>query len=205
MTRTPWNKNKSVGQKKGFTPRQLEMIREFLINQNKIMELALLNIGVDTMLRYSDVSKLKVEDVLDWKGNVKDEINLKQKKTNHSHLVSLSENSKWALKRWIKDSKKFEDDYLFSGNTKTGNQRREKLSRTTYTKYIKEWAQYLHLNPQDYASHSLRRTRAAFMYKQGVGLEIIRRLLGQKSIESTKAYLGIEQQEAFEVNKQFLI
>ncbi len=43
------------------------------------------------------------------------------------------------------------------------------------------------------------------MYKEGVGIEIIRRLLGQKSIESTKAYLGIEQQEAFEIGKQFLI
>jgi integrase len=205
MTKEPWNKNKSVGQKKAFTPRQLEMLREFLINKGKTMELALLNIGIDTMLRYSDVSKLKVEDVLDWKGNVKDEINLKQKKTKNSHLVLLSTPTKKSVKKWVTLSKKFEDDYLFSGKTKMGNQRREKLSRTTYTRFIKEWAEYLHLDPKDYASHSLRRTRAAFMYKEGVGIEIIRILLGQKSIESTRAYLGIEQEEAFDIGKKFII
>ncbi len=205
MTKTPWNKNKSVGQKKAFTPRQLEMIREFLTNKGKTMQLALLNIGIDTMLRYSDVSKLKVEDVMDWKGNIKDEINLKQKKTSNSHLVMLSSQTKKSVKKWINESKKFEDDYLFSGNTRLGKQRRDKLSRTTYTRFIKEWAEYLHLDPRDYASHTLRRTRAAFMYKEGVGIEIIRRLLGQKSIESTRAYLGIEQEEAFEIGRKFMI
>jgi hypothetical protein len=35
MTKEPWNKNKAVGQKKAFTPKQLEMIREFLANQGK--------------------------------------------------------------------------------------------------------------------------------------------------------------------------
>jgi integrase len=142
---------------------------------------------------------------MDWKGNIKDEINLKQKKTSNSHLVMLSQQTKESLKAWIKKSKKFEDDFLFSGNTKFGKQRKEKLSRTTYSRFIKEWAEYLHLDPRDYASHSLRRTRAAFMYKQGVGIEIIRRLLGQKSIESTRAYLGIEQEEAFEIGKKFMI
>ena len=33
---TPWNKNKSIGQKKPFTPRQIEMLKEFLGNAGKI-------------------------------------------------------------------------------------------------------------------------------------------------------------------------
>lgn len=205
MTKQSWNKGKSVGQKKGFTPRQIEMIREFLSNQNKTMELALFNLGIDTMLRYSDVSKLKVEDVLDWKGKIKDEINLKQKKTNQSHQVHLSDQTKKSLKKWLDESKKFEDDYIFTGTRKNGKLRREKLSHTTYSKLVKQWAKYLHLDPKDYSSHSLRRTRASFMYKQGVGLPIIMRLLGQRSIESTKEYLGIEQEEAFEIGRQYMI
>lgn len=205
MTKTSWNKGKSVGQKKGFTPRQIEMIREFLINQNKTMELALFNLGIDTMLRYSDVSKLKVEDVIDWKGNIKDEINLKQKKTSQSHLVLLSDQTKKSVKNWINEANKFEEDYLFTGKKRNGKPRRDKLSHTTYSKMVKEWAKYLHLDPKDYSTHSLRRTRASFMYKQGVGLPIIMRLLGQKSIESTKEYLGIEQEEAFEIGKMYMI
>jgi integrase len=203
MTKTPWNKNKAVGQKKAFTPKQLEMIREFLANQGKLMEITLLNLGVDTMLRYSDLSKLKVEDVLDWNDNVKSEINLKQKKTKHSHMVTLSDKTKRCLKEWIKQSKKSGEDYIFTARTRGEAYKKSKISRTTYTDYIKEWAKYLHLDPANYASHTLRRTKAAFLYDKGISIEVIRVLLGQKSIESTKEYLGIEREEAFEINRKY--
>lgn len=205
MTKIAWNKNKSVGQKKPFTPKQLEILREILHNKKKWMELSLLNVGIDTMLRYSDVSSLIVQDVLDCYGKIKDEINIKQQKTKNSHVVFLSEKSKNSLQKWLEISKKFENNFIFSGNTKKKEQRKEKLSRTSYAKIIKQWAEYLHLDPEEYSSHSLRRTGSTFMYKQGVSIEIIRRLLGQKSIESTRSYLGIENQEAFEIRKKFLI
>ena len=205
MNKIAWNKNKSVGQKKPFTPKQLEILREILLNKEKWMELTLLNGAINTILRYSDVTNLLVQDVVDWQGKIKDEINLKQQKTKSSHIVFLSAKSKKALEKWLKVSKKLENNFLFSGNTKIGEQRTEKLSRTSYAKIIKKWAEYLHLDPEDYSSHSLRRTGSTFMYKQGVSIEIIRRLLGQKSIESTRSYLGIENQEAFEIRKKFLI
>lgn len=206
MTKTPWNKNKSVGQKKGFTPRQIEMLREFLENKKAWMELALLNTGIDTMLRSSDLLKLKVEDVFDWKGNIKDEVNVKQKKTSNSHLVNLSEKAKQALKKWIKESNKYEDDYIFTMKYSRGKRLRSNpMDRVSYAKIIKKWCEFLHLDPRDYSTHSLRRTRAAIMYKNGINIETIRILLGQKSIASTQNYLGIDRADAMDINRKFMI
>jgi integrase len=206
MAKTPWNKNKSVGQKKGFTPRQIEILREFLENKEEWMELALLNTGIDTMLRASDLLKLRVEDVLDWKGNIKDEINIKQKKTSSSHIVALSDKSKQTLKKWIKESNKYEDDYIFTLKYSRWNKMRSKpMNRVSYANIVKKWCDFLHLDYRDYSTHSLRRTRAVLLYKKGINIETIRILLGQKNIASTQNYLGIDRADAMEINKQFLI
>jgi site-specific recombinase XerD len=43
------------------------------------------------------------------------------------------------------------------------------------------------------------------MWKNGTDLETIRILLGQSSIESTKNYLGVDREDALEVNSKFVI
>ena len=89
MTKTPWNAGKSVGQKKPFTPRQIEMLKEFLTNSCKIKELALFSLGIDSMLRCSDLLKLTVQDVSDFKGKIKSTIQLRQQKTGNSHIFRI--------------------------------------------------------------------------------------------------------------------
>ena len=112
----PWNKNKSVGQKKPFTPRQIEMLKEFLGNAGKVKELALFCLGIDSMLRCSDLLKLKVEDISDYKGKIKTTIQLKQKKTRQGHQVRIGKSAIKALEDMIRKEKKFEDDFLFTTN-----------------------------------------------------------------------------------------
>lgn len=201
----PWNKNKSVGQKKGLTPRQSEMLREILTNKEQWMELALFNVVIDTMLRSCDLLELKVGDVLDWKGNVKDEINVKQGKTKRPNVVYLYENSKKSVKKWIDYSKKYEDDYLFTATVRSGKIKRSKMSYGKHRLIIKEWAKYLHLDPRDFSTHSGRRTRAQLIYKETKNIEAVRISLGQTSIESTKSYLGVDRKDALEINSKFVI
>jgi len=52
------------------------------------------------------------------------------------------------------------------------------------------------LSPEFYSAHSLRRTKATFLYERGVTVEIIGRLLGHKSPASTIRYLGIDEAQA---------
>lgn len=203
MTKKPWNAGKSVGQKKPFTSRQVEMLREFLDNGGKIKELALFSFGIDSMLRASDLLKIKVEDILDFKGKVKTQINLKQQKTKQSHTVRISKTTAEAVERLIKSEKKYEDDWLFTA-IRFGKQKRVPLSYEKYVAIVKEWCKYLHLDPRDYSTHSIRRTRAAIVYKATGNIEAVRQLLGQKSVTSTSAYLNLSQQQALDLYDEFL-
>ena len=48
------------------------------------------------------------------------------------------------------------------------------------------------LRPEDYGTHSLRRTKASIIYKQTGNLRAVQILLGHTKIESTVRYLGVE-------------
>lgn len=196
----PWNKNKSIGQKKPFTPRQIEMLKEFLGNAGKIKELALFSFGIDSMLRASDLLKLRVEDVLDFKGKAKSAIQIKQKETDQSHQVRIGKSTAEAIENLIRKEKKFEDDNLFVADDArySSGRRKTPMSRVHYGELIKEWCRYLHLDPRDYSTHSVRRSRLAMVYKQTNNIELCRQLAGHKSVASTSVYLGLAQNEALD-------
>lgn len=206
MTKQAWNKNKSVGQKKPFTPRQVEMLREFLGNAGKTKELALFCFGIDSMLRASDLLKIKVDEVLDFKGKAKQAIQVKQKKTGTSHQVRIGKTARKAVEDLVRLERKFESDYLFVADDARypNGRRRTQMSQGYYTDLIKEWCSYLHLDPRDYSTHSIRRTRASIVYKQTNNIEACRQLLGHKSVSSTSAYLNLGQNEAFDIYEEFL-
>ena len=99
-----------------------------------------------------------------------------------------------------KKEKKFEDDYLFTTERYPG----KAMGRVYYANLIKEWCNYLHLDPRNYSTHSIRRTRASIVYKQTGNIEAVRQLLGQKSVTSTSAYLGLSMSQALDIYEDFL-
>jgi integrase len=50
--------------------------------------------------------------------------------------------------------------------------------------------------PEDYGTHSLRRTKASIIYKQTGNLRAVQILLGHTKIESTVRYLGVDVEDA---------
>ena len=66
-----------------------------LVEGNELHEL-MLNLGVDLMLRCSDLLNLKVSDVLNQSGTVKKEVRVKMKKTGKTTLnLPLSKLYRW--------------------------------------------------------------------------------------------------------------
>ncbi len=58
------------------------------------------------------------------------------------------------------------------------------------------------LDSSAYGTHSLRRTKAALIYKRTKNLRAVQLLLGHTKLESTVRYLGIEVEDALEVAEQ---
>ena len=55
------------------------------------------------------------------------------------------------------------------------------------------------LKSQDHGTHSLRRTKAAMIYKPTGNLRAVQILLGHTKIESTVQYLGVDIEDALEL------
>lgn len=66
------------------------------------------------------------------------------------------------------------------------------ISAKGYSKILKDTA--LDIDIDHITGHSLRKTYATRLYKEKNDLEFVRRALGHKSIETTKVYLGLENE-----------
>jgi|SRR6185312_14595225 hypothetical protein len=61
--RVPWNKGKLTGAKPPLRPKHVWSIRSKLQIENRVRDLAMFNLAIDSKLRGCDVGSLKVEDV----------------------------------------------------------------------------------------------------------------------------------------------
>ena len=52
------------------------------------------------------------------------------------------------------------------------------------------------LRPEEYGTHSLRRTKASLIYKATGNLRAVQLLLGHNKIENTVRYLGVDVDDA---------
>jgi len=76
------------------------------------------------------------------------------------------------------------------------------ISTGQYRVLVKKWVGYARLDPAVYSSHSLRRTKAAYIYEQTRNVEAVRELLGQSTISATSAYLNVGKHRALEIAKR---
>jgi hypothetical protein len=59
------------------------------------------------------------------------------------------------------------------------------------------------LNPAAYGTHTMRRTKAALIYRRTKNLRVVQlRLLRHSKLESTVRYLGIDVDDALEIAEQ---
>lgn len=197
----PWNKGKCVGQKKPLTPDQVQQIKTRLEVSVNTRDLVLFATAFDTMLRAVDLLSLTVDDVRTIDGEIRETFSIRQQKTGKGNLVSLTPYTRKALKAWIAESEKGGGDYLFTAIWKG---RVTPLSTDQYRNLIKGWVRSIGLDPRDYSSHSLRRTKASWVYKESRhDIKAVQHLLGHKSIASTASYLGVEREEALGMAKKF--
>jgi len=195
-----WNKDKDVGQKRPFTPEQVDQITRYLEETKQFRNLCLFCLGIDTMLRSVDLLKLKVSDVMEDNFHIKYIFVAKQKKNKKPVKTAISPYTASAVCCYVSSDKLKLDDFLFTAKR---NPKSKPFSTSYLRRLVKQWAKLIGLNSDEYSGHSLRRTKPAFMYSLGVQPPPLRILLGQKSLESTQFYLGIDQQDALNLAKQY--
>jgi integrase len=192
--------NKLRGQMAPFDREALDLIRASLRAKRQWRDLALLNVGIDTMLRGCDLLRLKFDDLMDHEGKVVGETTLRQKKTGGTVQVNLMERTRESILTLFAHEGKFRDDYLFTSRSRPHG---KQLSEVALRLIVKDWARLAGLDPSKYAGHSLRRTKAAFIYKETGDVATVRELLGHSTLAHTQKYLGVNARTAGAVARKF--
>jgi integrase len=79
---------------------------------------------------------------------------------------------------------------------------RPHISTRQYARLVHRWVESIGLEPTSYGTHSMRRTKAAQIYRKTGNLRAVQLLLGHTKLESTVRYLGIEVDDALNIAEQ---
>jgi len=193
----PWNKGRLTGQKRPLKPKDVWAIRVRLQLQHRRRDLALFNLAIDSKLRGCDLMRLQVNDVCVG-GQVRDRTTVIQKKTDRPVQFEITEQTRASIRDWLPSVPARQGQYLFPSRL----QAQPHLSTRQYARIVHAWVASVGLDSTAYGTHSMRRTKAAQIYKKTGNLRAVQLLLGHTKLESTVRYLGIEVEDALSISEQ---
>ena len=148
-------------------------------------------------LRGCDVVALRVEDIAP-NGYTNDRATIRQRKTGQSVKFELTEQTRQTVDDYLTAVGKKAGDFLFAGRRSP----KRSITARQYARLVSEWVTRIGLDPHNYGTHSLRRTKATLIYRRTGNLRAAQLLLGHTKIESTARYLGIEVDDALTIAEQ---
>jgi site-specific recombinase XerC len=164
---------------------------------HRCRDLALFNLAVDSKLRACELMNLRVRDLCHSHSMASRALIL-QHKTSRSVQLEITESARSAVAAWIAHSKRRPEDFLFPSRIHASTH----LSTRQYAQLVDSWVLQLGLDPANYRTHTLRRTKATLIYRRTKNLRAVQLLLGNTKLESTVRYLGIEVDDALEIAEQ---
>lgn len=193
----PWNKGKLIGQKPPLKPKHVWAIRTHLQLEGQVRELAMFNLAIDSKLRACDLMNLRIEDLAPY-GSTRNRATIRQQKTGRTVQFEMTKPTRQAIDKWIRDSGKGSQDFLFS----TGRENGRPMSTRQYARLLSTWLSAIGLDPSMFGTHSLRRTKASLIYRRTGNIRAVQLLLGHTKLESTVRYLGVEVDDALAIAEQ---
>ena len=193
----PWNKGKLVGQKPPLKLKDIWAIRIHLQRDQRIRDLALFNLAVDSKLRGCDLVNLRVRDVV-HSNQVVPRAMVVQRKTQRPVQFELTDPTRSAVTAWIAKAELKSEQYLFPSRAHDSPH----VSTRQYARIVHRWVASIGLDPSAYGTHTMRRTKATLIYRRTKNLRAVQLLLGHTKLESTVRYLGIEVDDALEISEQ---
>jgi integrase len=187
---------KLTGQKPALKMKEVWAIRARLELRRDLRELALFNMAIDSKLRGCDLVRLRVGDVAAG-GEVKNRAIIVQKKTGTPVQFEITEQTRRSVGELIRRDQVGAADHLFRSRLSMSDH----LSTRQYARIVQAWVRSIGLNPATYGTHSLRRTKAALIYRKTGNLRAVQLLLGHSKLESTVRYLGVEVDDALAISE----
>ena len=117
--------------------------------------------------------KVRIGDVISG-GRVRDRAIIIQQKTKRPVQFELMDTARKTMRAWLERRGGTLNDFVFPSR----NDYMAHMSTRQYARLVHEWVVGIGLPPQDYGTHSLRRTKASIIYKATGNLRAVQILLG---------------------------
>jgi integrase len=198
-----------IGQKKPLEPKHVWSIPARLEIARSWRDLVISNLAIDSKLRASDLVKLRLDDICSG-AKVWQRATIVQKKTGRPVQFEIMEQSRSSVEAWLPTLRATGSRYLFpsrlhaSPHISTRQYARlvHHWVETQYARLVHHWVESIGLESASYGTHSMRRTKAAQIYRKTNNLRAVQILLGHTKLESTVRYLGIDVDDALNIAEQ---
>ncbi len=181
----PWNKGAFVGPKPPLKPKQVWSIRLNLQREERIRDLAMFDLAVDSKLRGCDLVQLRIGQLV-INAAARHRATIIQQKTQKPVQFELTDQTRESLIAWLTQRGGGLQDYVFPSRTDGADH----ISTRQYARLVGYWIESIGLGRSAYGTHSLRRTKVALIYKRTGNLRAVQILLGHTKLESTVRYLA---------------
>lgn len=141
-------------------------IRFYLDEHRRLRDRALFDLAIDSKLRGSDLVKIRMGDLMSA-GSFRDRATVIQQKTGRPVQFEIMSKARKSLAAWLDRRRGMIHDFVFpSRKDYLGH-----LSTRQYARLVDEWVSTVGLDKREYGTHSMRRTKAALIYKTTGNLE----------------------------------
>ena len=193
--RPAWNAGRQVGAKRALKVKQIWSIRFFLDREGRMRDRALFDLAIHSKLRGCGLVKIKIGTLVAGP-TIRSRSMVIQQKTGRPVQFEITSDTRASLLAWLERRGGTIGDFAFPSRVNADRH----LSTRQYARLVDEWVTAIGLTPQEYGTHSLRRTKAS-IYKATGNLRAIQILLGRSKIENTVRYLGVDVDDALSLSE----
>lgn len=155
----------------------------------KKRDFAIVLIFLTTGLRLSELASMNINSIRDMQFSVVG-------KGNKERTVYMTEACDYAIKQYMSIRPKVKDeDALFLST------RKSRMSNRAIQHMIDKYLNEAGFDIKKYSTHKLRHTAATLMYKEGVDIRTLQKILGHTSVATTQIYTHVEDEDVREAIK----
>lgn len=182
---------------------QIDSLKKYFLNKGEIRNYVLITLGINTALRISDLLELKWKNVWNDKETCyKEYLIIREGKTQKEQMIYLNRACIESLQllREKNEISENSEQYLFQ-------------SRVGYNKHISRNRAYALITEAwralgyegNISCHSLRKTFGYHAWKNGISPVVIMDIYNHSSMEITKRYLAVEQDDKDQVYRKMIL
>jgi integrase len=177
--------------------KKIDAMKSIMKGESNYRDLLLFVLGINTGLRISDILALKWSSFINGGGRLLksgDQLNVVEIKTKKIKNFMINKSVAEALKLYYDSLGSLNpDDPVFSSR-KTADGTLQSITRIAAWQMLNRYANMVGLD-DGIGTHTLRKTFGYHLYKKGVALEYIQKMLNHSSPAITLRYIGITQEQ----------